>query len=376
MQPPQLVFDASVIQQETTIPHQFVWPEGEKPGPDPAPELQVPVIDIGGFLSGEPFQVSKATQLVDEACKKHGFFLVVNHGVDPRLLAKAHELMDFFFGMTLSEKQRAQRKLGETCGYASSFVGRFTSKLPWKETLTLPYFAAAAADDDDEKPSNSAEKYILSLMGDDFKEFGRFYQEYCEAMNNLCVGILELLGTSIGVGSHFRRFYERHESVLRLNYYPPCQKPDLTLGTGPHCDPTSITILHEDQVGGLQVFVDGKWHSITPHTQAFVVNVGDTFMALTNGIYKSCVHRAVVNKKISRKSIAFFLCPKMDKVVYPPQQLLASTNTPRLYPDFTWQTLLDFTQKHYRADINTLAAFTNWLHNQDIQIQISSMSTT
>ena len=98
-------------------------------------------------------------------------------------------------------------------------------------------------------------------------------------MSRLSLGIMELLGMSLGVGrAHFKEFFKENDSIMRLNYYPPCQKPDLTLGTGPHCDPTSLTILHQDQVGGLQVFVDDEWRSISPNFDAFVVNIGDTFM--------------------------------------------------------------------------------------------------
>ena len=90
---------------------------------------------------------------------------------------------------------------------------------------------------------------------------------------------MELLGISLGLDqAYFRDFFEGNDSILRLNHYPPCQKPDLTLGTGPHSDPTALTILHQDQVGGLQVFADEKWHSVTPIPEAFVVNIGDTFM--------------------------------------------------------------------------------------------------
>ncbi|KAH7512821.1 hypothetical protein FEM48_Zijuj12G0130600 [Ziziphus jujuba var. spinosa] len=278
------------------------------------------------LVCGDSLAISNASRLVNEACRKHGFFHVVNHGVDPQLIEKAHKYMDLFFGMKLSEKQKAQRKIGEHCGYASSFTGRFTSKLPWKETLSLRYCP-------DEQSLNIVEDYIVNV-----------YQEYCEAMNTLALQIMELFGVSLGVRKeYFKEFYENNDSIMRLNYYPKCQKPDETLGTGPHCDPTSLTILHQDQVGGLQVLVDEKWHSIIPLHNAFVVNIGDTFMALSNGIFKSCLHRAVVNNTSVRKSLAFFLCPNKEKVVIPPRSLVNSQN-PRLYPDFTWPTLLEFTK--------------------------------
>ncbi|XP_038682991.1 gibberellin 20 oxidase 1-like [Tripterygium wilfordii] len=347
----------SVLQYQTNIPPQFIWPDHEKPCLNP-PELAIPSVDMGNFLAGGSLAVSKACEVIDKACRRNGFFQVVNHGVDAKLVAKAHEYMDLFFGMELAEKQRAQRKLGEHCGYWSSFTGRFTSKLPWKETLSLRYV-------DDKRFSNGVEEYFLNVLGEDFRPFGKVYQEYCEAMNALALQIMELLGVSLGVGRlFFRDFYEGNDSIMRLSYYPPCQRPDLALGTGPHCDPTSFTILHQDQVGGLQVLVDEKWYSIAPNPHAFVVNIGDTFMALTNGVYKSCLHQAVVNNRSARKSLAFFLCPNMEKVVTPPTSLVSDKN-PRLYPDFTWANLLEFTQKVQRAEMKTLEAFSSWLQHKN-----------
>ncbi|CAL1399019.1 unnamed protein product [Linum trigynum] len=364
-----LVFDASVLQEQSNIPPQFVWPHADRPRPGSSPELAIPPVDLGSFASGDPSAVSDAAAVVNGACRKHGFFLVVNHGIDPKLVSEAHRCMDQFFGMRLPEKQRAQRKAGESCGYASSFTGRFSSKLPWKETLSFRSPGGG---------NNTVRDYVLNQIGQDFTHFGEVYQQYCEAMSNLSLRIMELLGVSLGVGrEHYRDFFEGNESIMRLNYYPPCQKPDMALGTGPHCDPTSLTILHQDQVGGLEVFVDSKWHSVAPLPDAFVVNIGDTFMALSNGVYRSCLHRAVLNKYTVRKSLAFFLCPNGDRVVKPPESLLStvngsgddddhrSGNSERAYPDFTWPTFLEFTQKNYRADMNTLDAFTNWLQTRD-----------
>ncbi|KAI3741254.1 hypothetical protein L1987_58925 [Smallanthus sonchifolius] len=352
-----LVFDASIFQKETNIPSQFVWPDHEQPRLEtPPPPLTVPPIDLKAFFSGEPLSVSNATRLVNSACQQHGFFQVLNHGVDSNLINEAHKIMNIFFAMPLMEKQKAQRMFGEYCGYASSFTNRFSSKLPWKETLSFRYSAHPNC-------SNIVQDYFLNVMGEDFSDFGRVCQEYCEAMSKLSLDIMELLGTSLGIErSHFRDFYKDNDSIMRLNYYPPCQKPDLTLGTGPHCDPTSLTILHQDDVGGLEVYVDEKWHSIAPCSEAFVVNIGDTFMALSNGLYKSCLHRAVVNNQTPRKSLAFFLSPNMDKVVRPPKALVE--NYRRMYPDFKWSSFLEFTQKHYRADMKTLDAFSIWLQKE------------
>lgn len=109
------------------------------------------------------------------------------------------------------------------------------------------------------------------------------YRKYCEAMEELSLQLMELLGMSLGMDRmHFRRFFEGGNSIMRLNYYPPCRQPSLTLGTGPHCDPTSLTILHQDQVGGLQVFIRNKWLSVRPNLNAFVVNIGDTFMVCSS----------------------------------------------------------------------------------------------
>lgn len=98
-------------------------------------------------------------------------------------------------------------------------------------------------------------------------------------MKKLSLVIMELLAISLGVErSHYRDFFEDSCSIMRCNYYPPCQEPELTLGTGPHCDPTSLTILQQDQVEGLEVFSANKWRSIRPIRDALVINIGDTFM--------------------------------------------------------------------------------------------------
>ncbi|XXG87121.1 hypothetical protein AAC387_Pa11g1886 [Persea americana] len=346
-----LLFNPSSLQQQQHIPGEFIWPQGDRI--HTLEELNEPLVDLEGFLHGNEAATMHAAKLVRDACEGHGFFQVANHGIDAGLIRSARRQIDAFFKLPHTQKLRARRRPGSMWGFAGAHADRFSSNLPWKETLSFGYHENGS--------QRIVVDYFTSVLGEEFEQTGLVYQQYCDAMKELSLVIMELLAISLGVERlHFKKFFHDSSSIMRCNYYPPCQEPTLTLGTGPHCDPTSLTILHQDEVGGLQVFSNNKWYSIRPRPDAFVINIGDTFMALSNGRYKSCLHRAVVNRHRERISLAFFLCPKEDKVVSPPQDLVGRDG-PRKYPDFTWSSLLEFTQNHYRADIRTLQSFTKWL---------------
>ncbi|URD79454.1 gibberellin 20 oxidase [Musa troglodytarum] len=380
-----VVFDPSVLQKQPKIPEAFIWPRCERPHrPE---ELEVPVVDLKGFLEGDAASTSRTAAAIRGACASHGFFQVMNHKVDAAALHDALRVAEEFFELPLSTKLRARRRPGSTWGYVGAHADRFASMLPWKETLSFAYDYSGNRD--------GVVDYITSKLGEEFRPMGyharyltallivstescmttcdrvetcrRVHQRYCTAMKELSLSIMELLGISLGVGrDYYREFFEDGSSIMRCNNYPPCQEPELTLGTGPHSDPTALTILHQDQVAGLQVFAEGNWRSVSPIAGALVINIGDIFMALTNGRYKSCLHRALVNRDRKRRSLAFFVCPQADKVVRPAKELLVGHDgggggVPRNYPDFTWAELLEFTQSYYRTDASTLQNFTHRL---------------
>ncbi|CAD5196684.1 unnamed protein product [Musa acuminata subsp. malaccensis] len=353
-----VIFDSSSLRQQTTIPKAFIWPSTDRPAA--TEELDAPVVDLGGFFHGDEESTMRAAKLVANACERHGFFQVVNHGVGELLARDALDCTDEFFRLPLCDKLRARRKPGGVWGYSGAHADRFSSKLPWKETLSFGYREAAGSE-------RIVIDYFVSVLGEEFERMGLAYQMYCEAMTGLSLAIMELLAISLGADRMtYREFFDDNRSIMRCNYYPPCQEPELTLGTGPHCDPTALTILQQDHVGGLEVFSGRAWRYVRPVHNALVVNIGDTFMALSNGRYKSCLHRAVVNRHRERRSLAFFVCPREDKVIRPPPPPPLSDDVgggPRLYPDFTWAQFMDFTQRHYRADMRTLRSFAKWLES-------------
>ncbi|XP_010930721.2 gibberellin 20 oxidase 2 [Elaeis guineensis] len=349
--PGRVVFDPSHLQNKTNIPKEYLWPLSERP--DCLEELEAPVVDLKGFLQGDESSTRRAAEMVREACLTHGFFQVINHGINPSLFHDAMTNADQLFHLPLETKLKIERQPGNFWGYTGAHADRLSSKLPWKETLSFGY--------DDVGSKNGIVNYFVSSLGKDFESIGWVYERYFGAMKELSLKLLELLAISLGVDQeYFREYFKDGESVSRCNYYPPCQVPEAVLGTGPHNDPNGLTLLLQDQVGGLEVFSDGKWRAVKPEPDALVINVGDTFMGLTNGIYKSCLHRAVVNSEITRQSIVFFLCPRGDRVLRPPEALVSQEN-PRKYPDFTWSELLSFTQNSYRVDGETLQYFSQWL---------------
>ncbi|KAK1275101.1 Gibberellin 20 oxidase 2 [Acorus gramineus] len=345
--------------QHSKIPTQFIWPLTDRR--HALEDLNEPVLD----MSGRDDNKQSSTELVRTACESHGFFQVVNHGAEPALIADALECADAFFRLPLARKLEARRtpERGSVSGYACAHAHRFASRLPWKETLSFGY--------GNDGVGEAVVEYFASILGEDFSQMGSVYRRYCDAMRNVSTAVMEVLATSLGVEkTWFKRYFEEGKSIMRLNHYPPCQEPELTLGTGPHCDPAVLTVLYQDQVGGLEIFADNEWRSIRPRRDALVINIGDTFMALSDGRYKSCLHRAVVNRWCERRSLAFFLCPRDDEVVRPPDNLLSrggGGGGPRKYPDFTWWELLEFTQQHYRADTTTLQAFIQWLQTSPQQ---------
>ncbi|KAM7513852.1 hypothetical protein LguiA_003435 [Lonicera macranthoides] len=274
------LFDTPLLQKKpTNLPSQFIWPSGDLVSPQ-QDLLNEPLIDLAGLLNGDEAATTTAADLARAACLNHGFFQVVNHGVDSGLIQAAHEHMDAFSKLPMSKKICARRKPGSIWGYSGAHADRYSSKLPWKETFSFG-FNHRSGDDDDQL---LVVDYFTSVLGEEFEEAGFVYQRYCEAMKELSLSIMEILAISLGVErKHYRKFFEDGSSIMRCNYYPPCKEAGLTLGTGPHCDPTSLTILHQDQVGGLQVFVDGKWQVVQPHPDALVINIGDTFMFQQKG---------------------------------------------------------------------------------------------
>ncbi|XP_059432913.1 jasmonate-induced oxygenase 2-like [Corylus avellana] len=127
------------------------------------------------------------------------------------------------------------------------------------------------------------------------------------------------------------QYGKRAKMTAKFNYYPKCPRPDLVLGIKPHADGSGITILLQDkEVEGLQFQKDNQWFKVPIIPEALLINVGDQAEIMSNGIFKSPVHRVVTNSERERISLAVFCIPEPENEIEPVDGLV-NESSPRLY---------------------------------------------
>lgn len=149
--------------KETSTLTNFIWPKETLV--QAHEELREPLVDLDGFLKGDVVATQQAATDIREACLNHGFFQVRGHGVDLRLIQSAYDHMDSFFKLPASTKLRAKLRPPENMwGYSGAHAHRFSSNLPWKETLTFGYHESSSGP--------VVADFFKSTLGMDFEQAG------------------------------------------------------------------------------------------------------------------------------------------------------------------------------------------------------------
>ena len=278
----------------------------------------VPIIDISPLvgLGGDAWVPAHA---IADACLEHGFFYVVGHGIDEALGQRLEDLSWRFFSQDLDHKMRIRMELGGRAwrGYFP-VGGELTSGKPdAKEGL---YFGEELGDDDPRVQAG------LPMHGKnlfpDLPGFREAVLEYMASVTELGHAIMRGVSLSLGLLPwYFADHYTgRPLTLFRIFHYPPTKAaPDSEQqwGVGEHTDYGVLTILRQDDVGGLQVKSRGEWIDAPPVPGSFVCNIGDMLDRLTRGLYRSTPHRVRNSSGRSRLSFPFFFDPSFDARLEP-----------------------------------------------------------
>uniref|UniRef100_UPI003FA61544 2-oxoglutarate-dependent ethylene/succinate-forming enzyme n=1 Tax=unidentified TaxID=32644 RepID=UPI003FA61544 len=277
---------------------------------------ELPVIDISPLVDA-PGRAEVAAQ-IGQACREHGFFYVTGHGVDPELQDRLEALSREFFALPEEEKMKIRMARGGRAwrGYFP-VGGELTSGKPdWKEGL---YFGTELPPDHPRVRAGTP-LHGRNLFPEEVPEFRETVLEYMDAMTQLGHRLMRGIALSLGLpADYFRERYTADPTVLfRIFHYPPPPDADDQWGVGEHTDYGLLTILKQDDCGGLQVkSKGGGWIDAPPIPGTFVCNIGDMLDRMTGGLYRSTPHRVRNTSGRDRLSFPFFFDPNFDAEVQP-----------------------------------------------------------
>ncbi|KAG6502554.1 gibberellin 3-beta-dioxygenase 1-like [Zingiber officinale] len=310
------------------VPDSHAWPDlDDLPSAAAAasPGTSVPVVDLSVSVDAVLGQLASA-------CAAWGAFQVTGHGVPPGLLLRAEAASRRLFALPTSHKLRAARPAeGGASGYGTARISCFFPKLMWSEGFTI---------------AGSPLEHARTLWpaGDPFA-FCDVIEEYSAHMQRLARKLLRLMLFSLGLDDDDLGPIHDTTAVLHLNSYPACPDPNRAMGLAPHTDSTLLTLLYQSDSSGLQVLEQSnRWVTVPPMSGALIVNVGDLFQILSNGRYKSVVHRAVVDRSRHRISVAYMCGPQKDAKVSPLEKLVEAQGR-AAYRAVTWPEYLNLKGK-------------------------------
>ncbi|MBA2964470.1 MULTISPECIES: isopenicillin N synthase family dioxygenase [Ramlibacter] len=287
---------------------------------DASASIDIPVIDIGPFLAGDPRGTRDVVEQVQRACESIGFLVVRGHGVPTALVDQLYSQSRAFFDLPAAAKLAVEKPAGtEFRGYSPQGVK--TIGKDRDEKLRPSLHESFAIGPLDSRGASTRPNLWPQQPTGLRTELTAYYHE----MERLARAILSIFADALEVPrSYFLDRIGQHNSILRVMHYPALERAPQAgeERAAAHTDTTAITILRiDDAPGGLQVQrPDGSWIDVVKVPDTFIVNIGDIMMRWTNDRFVSTMHRVAnppsdVAARASRMSVPYFCMPDEDAVI-------------------------------------------------------------
>ncbi|GKE00500.1 1-aminocyclopropane-1-carboxylate oxidase homolog 3-like protein, partial [Tanacetum coccineum] len=239
----------------TTIPRIFHQPPENLPGPQPKtrPQLTVPVIDLSQDRS-------KVVEEIRRCASTLGFFQIVNHSIPVTLIDSVlNDTKKFFEKSTEYKMQFYGREVENGATYASNLDLYQSKAASWRDTILVWM-----------SPKEPKWAAVPEMCWAALKDWDK-------AIVGLAEELMSILCEGLGVKSEKLKELSCLEGRLcASHYYPPCPQPDLTMGITSHTDPNVITMLIQNEIGGLlQVKCGEDWVVVDAVPGSIVINIGD-----------------------------------------------------------------------------------------------------
>jgi isopenicillin N synthase-like dioxygenase len=275
----------------------------------------LPVIDVAPLAGGGQAAAVAAAGQIEAACRERGFFYITGHGVPASLVADLADASAEFFALPLAAKMEIAMDRGGRAWRGYFPVGaELTSGRPdLKEGL---YFGAELPGDDP-RVLAAVPLHGRNLFPRQVARLRPLVLAYLDALTIAGQAVLAGVAMSLGLDpGYFADGYTADPTILfRIFHYPPSPPQDEGWGVGEHTDYGLLTLLAQDDSGGLQIAAPEGWIDAPPIPGTLVCNIGDMLDRLTGGWYKSTPHRVRNLSGHGRLSFPFFLDPGFDAEV-------------------------------------------------------------
>lgn len=270
----------------------------------------LPLIDIADLRSGDRAAREAVARRLGEACEQRGFFYVVNHGVDAALMDQVFACSQRFFALDEASKMQVDKRLSR-CNRGYEPLRAQTLEAGAAPDLKESFYIGAEVPEDDPRVQAGRFNTGPNQWPAQWPEFRRVMQAYYQQAYGLGATLIRGMALSLALPEHyFDAYLQDAAATLRLLHYPPqpANPAPGEQGCGAHTDFGGLTLLLQDQAGGLQVW-DAQaagWIDAPPVPGAYVVNIGDLMARWTNDRYVSTLHRVINRSGGDRYSVPFF----------------------------------------------------------------------
>ncbi|KAH9605216.1 hypothetical protein KSS87_002862 [Heliosperma pusillum] len=315
--------EKSIVQEVAKtgkVPQEFLHEDELSKGMDvPEQWRDILLVDFSLLFSSLPAVADAELEKLCSALSNWGYFQVINHGMDNSFLQEVFEISKQFFNLPLEEKIKYSSSDEKVQGYAAN-MGRSRSQTNyWSDRLFLNL-----------QPEDNRK---LKFWPDKPANFSKIVDEYSKKLATFSKAIYKAMARSLKLEENCFINNQGQNMAISggINFYPSCPSPDRVLGVKAHSDGSTMTILLPDpQVGGLQVLKDDVWYNVPLIPGALLVNLGDLGEVMTNGIFKSVIHRVLTNSEKDRLSVAAFFTSEDKKEITPVSELINEQH-PQLY---------------------------------------------
>ncbi|XP_058728947.1 probable 2-oxoglutarate-dependent dioxygenase AOP1 [Vicia villosa] len=187
---------------------------------------------------------------------------------------------------------------------------------------TIPLYESMGIDDANVYENVKNMTNILWPNGN--QSFSKTIHSFSDELTALDQIVRKMILESLNAEKYLEEHMNSTNYLLRVMKYKGPQTSDTKLGLTTHSDKNVVTILYQNQVEGLHVMTkDGKWINYKPSSSSsFVVMIGDSLHAWSNGRLHSPLHRVMMNGNEARYSTGLFSIPKGGCVIKSPEELV------------------------------------------------------